>query len=50
MDTVLGRVVDALPGLAWTARPDGQIDFLSDGWRDFTGLSVADIQRPAGAA
>ena len=24
MDTALDRVVDALPGLVWTARADGQ--------------------------
>ena len=44
MDTALNRVVDALPGLLWTARPDGQIDFVSDYWCDFTGLSVGDAR------
>lgn len=45
MATALSRVVDALPALVWTARPDGHIDFVSDGWCDFTGLSVADARR-----
>jgi len=36
----LSRVVDALPGLVWTARPDGQIDFLNQRWCEYTGLSV----------
>src|ERR1043165_5225967 len=36
----LGRAVDALPGLVWTADPDGQIDFLNQRWREYTGLEV----------
>src|ERR1700676_764677 len=34
------RRVDALPGLVWTARPDGQIDFLNQRWCEYTGRSV----------
>jgi PAS domain-containing protein len=33
------RIVDALPGLVWTALPDGQIDFLNQRWREYTGLN-----------
>jgi PAS domain S-box-containing protein len=33
------RIVDALPGLVWTALPDGQIDFINQRWREYTGLS-----------
>ena len=40
METELRRVVDALPGLVWTARPDGHIDFLNQRWCEYTGLSV----------
>jgi PAS domain S-box-containing protein len=40
MENELSRVVDALPGLVWTARPDGHIDFLNQRWCDYTGLSV----------
>jgi PAS domain S-box-containing protein len=40
MEIELRRVVDALPGLVWTARPDGQIDFLNKRWCEYTGLSV----------
>jgi PAS domain S-box-containing protein len=40
MESELGRVVDALPGLVWTASPDGQIDFLNQRWSEYTGLSV----------
>ena len=32
-------VVDALPGLIWTALPDGQIDLVNQRWREYTGLS-----------
>jgi PAS domain S-box-containing protein len=38
----LSRVVDALPGLVWTALPDGQIDFLNERWREYTGVSVGE--------
>lgn len=38
MEDELNRVVDALPGLAWTALADGEIDFLNRRWLDFTGL------------
>jgi PAS domain S-box-containing protein len=40
MENELSRVVDALPGLVWTARPDGRIDFLNQRWCEYTGLSV----------
>jgi PAS domain S-box-containing protein len=40
MENELRRVVDALPGLVWTARPDGHIDFLNQLWCEYTGLGV----------
>jgi PAS domain S-box-containing protein len=40
MKNELRRVVDALPGLVWTARPDGHIDFLNQRWCEYTGLGV----------
>src|SRR6266487_1595176 len=40
MENELHRVVDALPGLVWTALPDGHIDFLNQCWCADTGLSV----------
>src|SRR5277367_1087739 len=39
MESELSRVVDALPGLVWTALPDGQVDFVNRRWCDYTGLS-----------
>jgi PAS domain S-box-containing protein len=40
MENQLSRVVDALPGLVWTALSDGHIDFVSQRWGEYTGLSV----------
>jgi PAS domain S-box-containing protein len=40
MENELGSVVDALPGLVWTALPDGDIDFINQRWCEYTGLSV----------
>jgi PAS domain S-box-containing protein len=44
MDIELSRVVDALPGLVWTALPDGNVDFLNQRWCEYTGLSAADAR------
>jgi PAS domain S-box-containing protein len=32
------ELADAMPQIVWTARPDGQIDYLNDRWTEFTGL------------
>jgi PAS domain S-box-containing protein len=40
MESELSRVVDTLPGIVWTATPDGQIDFLNQRWREYTGVAV----------
>src|SRR6267154_5977098 len=40
MEIELRRIVDALPGLVWTARLDGHIDFLNQRWCEYSGLSV----------
>jgi PAS domain S-box-containing protein len=40
MEEDLTRVLNALPGLVWTALPDGQIDFVNQRWCEYTGLSV----------
>ncbi len=37
-------LVDTLPGLVWTALPDGRSDFLNQRWREYTGLSVEDAR------
>ena len=40
MENDLGLVVDTLPGLVWTALPDGNVDFLNRYWCEYTGLGV----------
>ncbi len=40
MDNNLGQMVDALPGLVWTARADGSVEFLNTRWLEFTGIPV----------
>ena len=32
--------IDTIPGLVWTALPDGYVDFLNRRWCDYTGLSL----------
>ncbi len=39
MKSEVGHIVDALPGLVWTATPDGHADFLNRRWLEYTGLS-----------
>jgi PAS domain S-box-containing protein len=46
MENELSRVVDTLPGLVWTARPDGHVDFLNQHWSEYTGLSVDEAYGP----
>jgi len=40
MGKKLSPVLDALPGMVWTALPDGYIDFLNQHWCEYTGLGV----------
>src|SRR3984893_7225402 len=37
----LSSIINTIPMLAWSARPDGFCDFLNQRWLDFTGLSPA---------
>jgi PAS domain-containing protein len=38
--TDLGHLLlDALPGLVWTALPDGQAEYIGKQWLDYTGLT-----------
>ncbi|MEX3899922.1 PAS domain S-box protein [Paraburkholderia sp. BR10954] len=45
MKTELSRVVDELPGLVWSALPDGRIEFVNRRWCEYTGLSVDQASR-----
>jgi PAS domain S-box-containing protein len=42
METDFSHVVDALPGLIWTARPDGRVDYLNQRWLEYTGLTLSE--------
>jgi PAS domain S-box-containing protein len=46
VDNDLGRVVDVLPGLVWSALPDGRVELLNRRWREYTGL---DLSQPSDA-
>jgi PAS domain S-box-containing protein len=40
MEIELLHVMDALPGLVWTALPNGQVDFLNRRWCEYTGMGA----------
>jgi PAS domain-containing protein len=33
-------IIDTIPVMAWSVRPDGIVDFLNQRWIDYTGLSL----------
>jgi len=33
-------LIDAIPTMAWTLRPDGVVDFVNQRWLDYTGLTL----------
>ena len=35
----LRLMIDSIPALAWSCRPDGATEFLNKRWLDYTGLS-----------
>src|SRR5882672_3144968 len=41
MQFELSQLIDALPGLAWTAFPDGRAELLNRCWLDYTGLTAS---------
>ena len=34
-------IANTIPVMVWTSRPDGHVDYLSDRWIDYTGMSEA---------
>lgn len=40
----LRTFVDSLPELAWTARPDGHIDYYNQRWYEYTGTTYEEMQ------
>src|SRR5713226_7870771 len=42
-------IIDTIPVMAWSVRPDGIVDFLNQRWMDYTGLSLAQyVSDPTG--
>ncbi|EFH85734.1 PAS domain S-box protein [Ktedonobacter racemifer] len=37
-------LIDAIPQLVWTGRPDGYVDSYNQRWRDYTGLTTEEAQ------
>jgi len=35
-------IINTIPTMAWTVRPDGVVDFLNQRWLDYAGLSLAE--------
>src|SRR3984957_9348815 len=35
----VGLVIDAIPAVAWSSHPDGAVEFVTQKWHDYTGLS-----------
>ena len=44
MQYELNHLVEALPGLGWTALADGGAEFFNQRWLDYTGLSAEQAQ------
>jgi formate hydrogenlyase transcriptional activator len=40
----LSLTINTMPVMAWSARPDGSLEFLNRRWLDFTGLSVEEAR------
>jgi PAS domain S-box-containing protein len=41
-EDTLRTIIDTIPALAWSARPDGSAEFLNRPWLDYAGLSAED--------
>jgi len=40
----LRAIIDTIPELAWSARPDGSAEFFNRRWLDYAGLSVEEAR------
>src|SRR5260370_4491912 len=36
----LRLIIDTIPVMAWTLRPDGAVDFINKRWRSYAGISL----------
>src|SRR6266436_5218043 len=42
-------IIDTIPTMAWSLRPDGVVDFLNQRWLDYSGLSFEQyVEDPTG--
>lgn len=39
----LRQVIETIPAMVWSARPDGSVDFINRRWQEFTGLSQEEL-------
>ncbi|AYA37560.1 PAS domain S-box protein [Hymenobacter oligotrophus] len=37
-------LADSIPQLVWTLEPDGSVDFLNEGWLEYTGMGVTEVR------
>jgi PAS domain S-box-containing protein len=44
MESSFSHLIDLLPGLVWTALPDGRADFVNKRWCEYTGLSLEEAR------
>jgi len=43
-------IINTIPTMAWTVRPDGTVDFVNQRWLDYTGLSLEEeVEEPTRA-
>src|SRR6266567_8589500 len=43
----LRLIIDTIPTMAWTVRPDGAVDFINQRWLNYTGLSLEEeLEQP----
>ena len=40
VESKIRLIINTVPGLLWTARPDGWVDFLNQRWLDYTGMTL----------
>ena len=40
VSTISKLIINTIPGVAWSARPDGTADFLNQTYLDYTGLTA----------
>ncbi len=46
MQLELARLIEALPGLAWSALPDGRAEFLNQRWLEYAGMTAEQARGP----